>query len=48
MKHSKELIGDLKPDQKKPTNRTTMGPTTDIDTYVPTYLLKQISEGTII
>ena len=33
MKQSKGLKGDLKPEHKKPTNRTMMSPTTDIDIY---------------
>ena len=31
MKQRKRLKGNLKPEHKKTTNRTTMGPTTDLD-----------------
>ena len=34
MKQSKGLNGDLKPDQKKTSNKTMMGPTTDIDSQM--------------
>ena len=35
IKQSKDLSGDLKPEHKKTTIRTTMSPTTDIDSQVP-------------
>ena len=48
MNQSKGLSGELKPEDKKTTNMTTMGPTTDIDSHAPTNLLKQIEWGAVI
>ena len=36
MKQSKGMNGDLKPEYKKTTNRTTITPTTDIDSQAST------------
>ena len=36
MKQSKGLNRDLKPEHKLTTNKITKGPTTDIDSHVPT------------
>ena len=36
MKQNNGLNGDLKPENKKTTNSTTVGPTTDIDSQAPT------------
>ena len=38
MKPIKERSGDLKQEQKKATNRSTMGLTTDIDSQAPNHL----------
>ena len=43
MKQTKRSNGDLKPEHKKTTNRTTMGLTIDIDSR-----MKQIKEGAVI
>ena len=49
MKQSKGFNGGLKPERKKTTNKTTMSPTTDNDSYPPTIWNRlTLEEGTVI